>query len=623
MTKFITKVSKKQDGNITNITIPIGAKYLSEVIDKLPSNVLIHKGVTGCGGTTLEMTCDRCSIIVVPFMSLIMNKKEQHDKKGDVNLVPVCTGFKFDKVAAMEVGERMLNGENVKIMTTYDSFKKVYMMLRGFCDITNFFVLVDEWHILFNSSNFRRDAINSMYETTKNFKEVSYMTATPIKPEFIPEQLEGMDVWNLIWKDNARVNVTRKATNKPIHLTTKIVQEFIDGRRFGNGHFFLNSVRDIVRIVNTIGCSADMVKVVCAKNAKNKQTLGWIENESDLLVPKKVNFYTSTIFEGSDIFDKEGRIFVVSSGSSSALRTDISTSFTQIIGRIRDSMYADEVYHIVSTNAKGSLAADTVSYPEYLRLMKPRIALTKKLIDQYNSQPEEFRVSFGFEPKGKVTDFFMRDDVENVVKYDINKERFAASQHYIMTEIYSNGLKLNRELADAGYSVSEDKYEFITDSLKLESNKRVTFEELFSAYAELWKGNEETHPNRSERLNLIEEINPLVVEAMDYLGEDRVKQLEFGSTRIKRAIKAKKLQRFENNTAVVAMESIHSSFKTGRTYIEDEARKTLSGLYAALDIRKEDGGLYKGSVKHLERYFKIKKHWKTINGKKKRVIALK
>lgn len=64
--------------------------YLSEVISELPSHVLINKGITGCGGTTLELQCNRNSIIIVPTIALVKSKcaiKELHlfGVYGDIN----------------------------------------------------------------------------------------------------------------------------------------------------------------------------------------------------------------------------------------------------------------------------------------------------------------------------------------------------------------------------------------------------------------------------------------------------------------------------------------------------------------------------------------------------------
>ena len=56
------------------INIPKQYKFLSEFIPKLPSNKLINKGITGCGGTTLELNAERNSIILCPTKNLVLNK---------------------------------------------------------------------------------------------------------------------------------------------------------------------------------------------------------------------------------------------------------------------------------------------------------------------------------------------------------------------------------------------------------------------------------------------------------------------------------------------------------------------------------------------------------------------
>ena len=48
--------------------------YLSDVITELPSNCLFNKGITGCGGTTLEIESKRNSLILVPTINLVINK---------------------------------------------------------------------------------------------------------------------------------------------------------------------------------------------------------------------------------------------------------------------------------------------------------------------------------------------------------------------------------------------------------------------------------------------------------------------------------------------------------------------------------------------------------------------
>ena len=51
-------------------------KYLSDYYSELPSNCILNKGITGCGGTTVEINASRNSIIVVPTKELVRNKSD-------------------------------------------------------------------------------------------------------------------------------------------------------------------------------------------------------------------------------------------------------------------------------------------------------------------------------------------------------------------------------------------------------------------------------------------------------------------------------------------------------------------------------------------------------------------
>lgn len=44
--------------------IETNKNYLSELFDELPSNILLNKGVTGCGGTYVELHSKRDSIVL-------------------------------------------------------------------------------------------------------------------------------------------------------------------------------------------------------------------------------------------------------------------------------------------------------------------------------------------------------------------------------------------------------------------------------------------------------------------------------------------------------------------------------------------------------------------------------
>jgi len=48
---------------------------------EIPPNCIFDKGRTGCGGTELALTNGKHTIIVMPYVNLVVNKVQQHGGK--------------------------------------------------------------------------------------------------------------------------------------------------------------------------------------------------------------------------------------------------------------------------------------------------------------------------------------------------------------------------------------------------------------------------------------------------------------------------------------------------------------------------------------------------------------
>ena len=136
----------------------------------------------------------------------------------------------------------------------------------------------------------------------------------------------------------------------------KGLQRDENGNSPDNYHIFINSVDDIGAIIRTAGLTAENTKVVCSQSDTSKATnLRKLPEGFDIgttLDPvKPINFYTSTAFEGQDIFDRDGQVFIVSNPCKAHTLVDISTSFIQICGRIRDAAPDRYISHIYDTTA--------------------------------------------------------------------------------------------------------------------------------------------------------------------------------------------------------------------------------------------------------------------------------
>lgn len=154
-------------------------------MERIPENCVLSKGTTGCGATTLATEQDSPTIIAAPFVELIRNKAAQYPEND--NGRPVLLPIYGEGDKAGEIKKCMIKyGDLPKIMTTYDSLPKVCGILTslGYDPYGKMHLCVDEWHLLLNQYSFRNSAIRNLLSCAKDFKRVTYMSATPIEREY-------------------------------------------------------------------------------------------------------------------------------------------------------------------------------------------------------------------------------------------------------------------------------------------------------------------------------------------------------------------------------------------------------------------------------------------------------
>ena len=154
-------------------------------MERLPSNCVLDKGRTGCGATTLAIRQQGNAIIAVPYVNLIRSKEAQHRDM----LLGVYEG-----TGRNEIQEYAQNHGTHKIMVTYDSLPKVMDTLEsnGYDVLNDYQLVIDEWQVILNSYDFRPEAIRGLLKAADGFKDVVYMTATPVKPKYWPEEMKHL-----------------------------------------------------------------------------------------------------------------------------------------------------------------------------------------------------------------------------------------------------------------------------------------------------------------------------------------------------------------------------------------------------------------------------------------------
>ena len=118
--------------------------------------------------------------------------------------------------------------------------------------------------------------------------------------------------------------------NSPLATVAALCKNAIAQQVGFNLHFFVNSVSFIGKVIRHAKLTSDQVKIVCSTSGesydRNKEKIDGFPISMPNGQPCKINFYTSTAFEGCDIFDKVGRIYIVSDGTVVHSMLDVSTT---------------------------------------------------------------------------------------------------------------------------------------------------------------------------------------------------------------------------------------------------------------------------------------------------------
>lgn len=125
----------------------------------------------------------------MPYVALVKNKTIY--RKDDISVLGVYEG-----IQEQDIIDYAQKHSPLKIAVTYDSLPRTIRALKtaGLNPYKELFLLVDEWHVLFNSYSFRHTAIKNLLAEAAKFDRATYMTATPIEQEYVLEELKHLPV---------------------------------------------------------------------------------------------------------------------------------------------------------------------------------------------------------------------------------------------------------------------------------------------------------------------------------------------------------------------------------------------------------------------------------------------
>lgn len=324
-------------------------KYLGDVMDDLPDNVYLNKTTCGSGATHLCLTNDVNYVVIVPYVSAITNKTSQIE-----SILGVKAGVDEETI----INHIKSYTRGCKIMTTYDSFYKVYNSLKNQDKLKDFKLCIDESHVLVSLAKIKGNCFNFLYKHFREFKSFVFVTATPNNKNLLPTAIRDVEFVRVNWEASERVHITEQRVKNLTECNKHVVEickQHLFGEVEGNAYIFYNSVSEIISVIQKLKKMEDFnpenVNIFCAENPYNDKKislqLGKLYTKGSFSDNKKINFLTSANYESCDILDREGKTYIIVSSKRNSTALTNHIAVVQACGRLRESKYKLEAKMLV------------------------------------------------------------------------------------------------------------------------------------------------------------------------------------------------------------------------------------------------------------------------------------
>ena len=577
-------------------------RHLSNLIEDLPQDCFFNKVLCGAGGTHLALTNEKPYVIIVPATDLILSKQAQKDT------YPYEVLFLYGNKSVADI-ETFIDNGGKKIMSTYHSLPKI---LRAFettdKKARDFQLLVDEAHMLTegDDKDFMHDEINIILQTYQNFKSHCFMTATPFPRECFPDQIIDIPLITAEWNKDviSTVNViAQQITTKFTDYVAKICIDHLENTKEGNAYFFYNSVEAIsqvcYKLIKAGYCTVDDIRIIAAdKNSAYIQKYV----HKDLIIenvttePKRLNFLTAKAFEGCDIFDEEGITYVCADAKKKHTRLEIHTKIPQIVNRIRNSKYNEEVYLLYTK----SFITTNGSKSQYLRQVAESVEKASAQSIEIATASANIKELLNYELL-ETSEYFTKDLEGNFIpNRNAGKRALAmwesANQTYA---VFDNNNNINKvevrtpiiNLMVDGGNTTQFVLPDGLEKIKL-GGKKANFTKMCKEYLEALE------TKNKEVIDFIENYDEIFKLARTTFKSNI--ESDFSAVGYRRSVIEERLniQTSCNDDKLVA--SIKDIFKTNRVYTKEDIKTKLQALYDREGIKK------KATATAIKKWFVVK-----------------
>ena len=567
---------------------------LSDALDDLPDNVYLNKTTTGCGATHLCLTNDVHYVVIVPFRSAIANKT--NPTTGIKGIIKAEEGVTTNDII-YGVNKVIVEGGVVKIMTTYDSFYKVYDALKDLGLLQQFKLCIDEAHVLTTLAKIKGKCFNFLYKHFREFKAFTFVTATPNNKGLLPSPIQNVEFVRVIWEVSEKVHITEqrvKTIAECNKFVVEICKQHLLGEVEGNAYIYYNSVNEIINVIQKLkkmeDFTPDNVNIFCAENPYNDKKislqLGKGYTNGCFNDNKKINFLTAANYESCDILDDVGRTYIIVSSKRSSTALTNHLAIPQACGRLRISQYKNEAKMIVCGFSEDIYQR---GYKDFITDLDNREATAKHLIERAKHSREcGYEQAYMKDLETFATDPFVI--VYDDTSIELNEgARLAELQVYEAFNSFIVAIP-NQEIANTIRTIDNNMLT-VSDEARFLVEEKVDFSRMLKKYIQ---SIEEDDVGLTEMIEQRSEIHKQLVEV---LGIDRIRSIGFHKTKLMNAYNL--TIKFNDNN--LNIKSKLSGLRVGGKYQITLITNMLQEIYNNLGINKKAVGA------DIKNYFVVEK----------------
>ncbi len=343
-----------------NVVAISGAKYLSQVFTFLPSGI-VDKTHPGVGGTTLELTCNRASIVIVPYVNTAYNKAKSMQGVFYYGYIGNSDSEKIeDKRITLNtflkeyVTESKVKGSHLKIICINDHLIHLKAALINLgIDFNSIHLLFDEIDSMQDQSSFRASMEQSM-DVLNGHPDRNKTLLSATLREFSDKQISQLTKTKFIFTDASSPFAFIRPSYYLKDEIIATVQRLLEG----------GESNKILLAVNDIQCCYDLctlipekvssilkedIAVLCSESNEKLFADNYYRLPESGILPKRINIITSAYFNGCDIHDDECDLVIQISQQHPNMMLSPATVF-QIMGRARQGFKSTQILYYFGSN---------------------------------------------------------------------------------------------------------------------------------------------------------------------------------------------------------------------------------------------------------------------------------